>query len=149
MSQLQFSARQRRGISSAGNGFSMFRQSSDLRKTAMEKDAYVHKIDCDDGKHWEAVLQFLQEDPAGPKLSLSSEGCGEGWTKKGSAGPDSGWAAEVLVEMDQMSLLKDWLETISDDNNSVWMQESPAAFRGTLEVAIKFSYGTPALHKTL
>ena len=31
--------------------------------------------------------------------------------------------------MDQMSLLKDWLETISDDNNSVWMQESPAAFQ--------------------
>ena len=104
----------------------MFRQSEDLRKIAMEKHALVHKIDCDDVKHWDAVMRFLhaQDDPAGPKLSLSVDGCGEGWSKKGADGPDSGWAAKVLVEMDQMSLLKDWLDTISDENNSVWMQES-------------------------
>ena len=76
MSQLQFGARQRRGIQSSGNGYSMFRQSEDLRKIAVEKRALVHKIDCDDVKHWGAVMKFLQDDPAGPKLSLSVDGCG-------------------------------------------------------------------------
>ena len=88
----------------------MFRQSEDLRKIAVEKHALVHKIDCDDVKHWDAVMKFLQDDPSGPKLSLSVDGCGEGWPKKGAAGPDSGWAAKVLVEMDEMALLKDWLD---------------------------------------
>ena len=140
MSQLQFSARQRRGISSTGNGFTMFRQSSDLRKIAVENNAYVHKIDFDDSNHWDAVLQFLQEDPAGPKLSLSVDGCGEGWTKKGAAGPESGWASKVLVEMEQMDLLRDWLAGISDENNSEWMQESESAF----QVATCLLYTSPS-----
>ena len=106
MSQLQFSARQRRGIVTSGNGYSMFRQSNDLRKIAVEKNAYVHKIDCDDSNHWDAVMKFLQDDPAGPKLRLSVDGCGEGWSKKGAAGPESGWASKVLVEMEQMDLLR-------------------------------------------
>ena len=37
-------------------------------------------------------MKFLQDDPAGPKLSLSVDGCGEGWSKKGADGPDSGRA---------------------------------------------------------
>ena len=129
MSQLQFSARQRRGIVTSGNGYSMFRQSNDLRKIAVEKSAYVHKIDCDDSNHWDAVMKFLQDDPAGPKLRLSVDGCGEGWSKKGAAGPESGWASKVLVEMEQMDLLRDWLAGISDENNSEWMQESESAFQ--------------------